>query len=293
VNPASLFLPVGGTGDELHVRHFVGARPASGAPILMIHGAVENGRIFYPGAGGGLAPFLAARGHDVYVADLRGRGQSRPRIGPGARHSQTDLIVGDLPALAGWVRARHPDARPAWITHSWGGVLALSCLARFPALASEVAGLVNFGTKRCVRAKTAERLLKIELIWKRAAPMVAHACGYLPARKLGWGSDDETVASLRQSIAWVRPGPWVDPEDGFDYGAALRTAKLPPILWLAADGDRALGHPDDVRRTMAEVGSPAQEFRLLRGFDHVSMVVGPRAAQAEFPRVAEWIGARV
>ena len=77
----------------------------------------------------------------------------------------------------------------------------------------------------------------------------------------------------------MNPGPWVDPGEGFDYGCVPRELKLPPILWIAATRDQALGHPDDVRRTMAEVGFPEQEVRLLPGLDHITMLTDPAAAK--------------
>ncbi len=59
----------------------------------MLHGAVENGKIFYSDSGRGLAPFLARRGFDVYVGDLRGRGESRPHISRSSRYGQTEAIM--------------------------------------------------------------------------------------------------------------------------------------------------------------------------------------------------------
>lgn len=44
-------------GDILTLQRFRGAE--SGPPVLMLHGAIENGRIFYSESGKGLAPYLA------------------------------------------------------------------------------------------------------------------------------------------------------------------------------------------------------------------------------------------
>ena len=64
----SLFTtPAQDSPERLHVRRFVGEGP----PILLLHGSVENGRIFYTDSGRGLASYLARNGHDVYVCDLR------------------------------------------------------------------------------------------------------------------------------------------------------------------------------------------------------------------------------
>ena len=54
----SLFIPCG--AHQLHVRHIQPRVAVHGEPILMVHGAIENGRIFYTESGKGLACFLDA-----------------------------------------------------------------------------------------------------------------------------------------------------------------------------------------------------------------------------------------
>lgn len=268
-----------------------------GAPVvLMLHGAVENGRIFHSRSGRGLAPYLAARGMDVSVLDLRGRGAGEPPIGRGSRHGQHESIVEEIPAASDWLQ-RHVGAGPQhWVAHSWGGVLMAATLARRAACRERVASLTLFGTKRCVRARNRARLLYIDIVWLRLVPLVTAICGYLPARRLGIGADSESRRSHAESAAWVRPGPWIDPTDGFDYGAALADAVLPPILAFAGSGDAALGHPDDVRDFLAECGRGRKDCRLLaraqghrRDYGHIDMLTAPEAVDDHFPAVVDWI----
>ena len=292
---SSHFVPAPG-GAELHLR-LIDPAETTRAPVLMLHGSVENGRVFYTPSGKGLGPFLARAGHPVYVADQRGRGESRPRVARGHRYGQTEAITEDLPALHRAVCDRHPGQRVHWLAHSWGGVLMLAALGRFPALRGEVASLCCFGSKRCVRVRNLRKLLLIDLYWLRLARLAALGFGYLPSRRLGLGSDDESRASLEQCCAWVRPGLWVDPADGFDYGAALALADdLPPAWYLAAANDPCLGHPDDVRAMMAEAGQADARFTLLgraggqrHDYDHVTMLTHPDAAKDHFPSVQRWL----
>jgi pimeloyl-ACP methyl ester carboxylesterase len=291
----SLFVRVGAR-DELHLRHIW--QSDGGPPVLMLHGSIENGRVFYSFSGKGLAPFLAGRGFDVYVADLRGRGESRPPIGPGSQYGQTEAITEDVPALADAIVARR-GARPQhWIAHSWGGVLMSSHLLRFPERIPLVASLVYFGAKRRVLVHNLARLWYIDLNWRLVGTLIVKALGYLPARRLGFGPDNETARSHAQSRAWVRDRPWVDPGDGFDYGAAARRAALPPIWYLAAVGDRCLGHPHDVRALAAESGVHehlvsvlSRKAGNLHDYDHVSMLVHQDAAVDHFPAVEKWLRA--
>jgi pimeloyl-ACP methyl ester carboxylesterase len=48
--------------------------------VLLLHGAISNGLQFYSIKGQGLAPYLASKGMNIFVADLRGRGLSTPSI---------------------------------------------------------------------------------------------------------------------------------------------------------------------------------------------------------------------
>ena len=77
IKEESLFIPLH-QNDRLHLKRFCGS--STGSVVFMLHGTVENGRIFYSRNGKGLAPFLASKGYDVFVADLRGRGESTPAI---------------------------------------------------------------------------------------------------------------------------------------------------------------------------------------------------------------------
>lgn len=283
-----------GDGSDLHIAHWAGDDGA--APVLMLHGAVENGRIFYSRSGRGLAPYLAARGFDVHVLDLRGRGSSRPPIGRGSRHGQYESIVEELPAAAAHVAAVAGQRPQHWVAHSWGGVLMAAMLARLPAWRAHVASLTFFGAKRAVRVHTRERWLYIDGVWFTLAPLLTALAGYLPARALRMGSDNETRRSHRDSAAWIRPVPWRDPRDGFDYAAALAGAELPPLLALAGASDRALGHPGDVADFVAECGRGTRRVELLaratgyaRDYGHVDMLTAREAVDDHFPLVADWM----
>ncbi|WP_341503099.1 alpha/beta hydrolase [Gallaecimonas sp. GXIMD4217] len=281
-------------GDHrLHLRH-MGPEDGSGPVVLMLHGAISNGKVFYSESGKGLGPFLAGRGFQVYVAELRGRGLSLPAIEAGHDYGQTDAIVAELPAMQAFIRERHPGQKVHWLAHSWGGVLMASCLARFPGLAEQVASLTFFGSKRCIRRWSWERLLKVELVWKRLGPYWVRKHGYLPARQLRIGADSETVESLLSSVAWVKPGPWVDPQDGFDYGAGAARVDWPRSWFIAGARDRVLGHPGDVADFRAEMGAagPITVLGRKQGFEkdfgHLDMLVGP-GLDGLFAQVADWL----
>ena len=293
IQEQSIPVPLPG-GDILNLQRFTGAAP--GPPVLMLHGAIENGRIFYSGSGKGLAPYLAKAGFDVYVADLRGRGRSTPAIDRASGFGQTEAITEDIPACIEKIRTLRGPIRQHWVAHSWGGVLLSSVLARFPEYTRLVDSLVYFGSKRTIRVWNIHRILQVELVWKRVCPLACRMFGYLPARQLRIGSDSETVRSYCQSAEWVKNDAWTDSADGFDYGATLKKLSLPPIWYLAAVNDHALGHPDDVRDFMESAGGQECRYTILsrtngnrHDYDHISMLTHPDAVLDHFPLVAEWL----
>ncbi|KJV32773.1 esterase [Aquitalea magnusonii] len=284
-------------GEQLYMRRI--SRAGKGEPVLLVHGVMANGRIFYSDKGRGLAPFLAAAGYDVFVADLRGRGRSTPKINAASRHGQTEIICRDLPALQAAIRSIKGDVAVHWMAHSWGGVHMSSCLLRHPRLCSQVASLVYFGSKRSIAVRNWRKWLEVDLVWNVLARWIIRAVGYLPAARLGLGADDETEKSHRQSKRWAQQRPWIDSDDGFDYGAAARHVSLPPALYFAAHNDPCRGHPDDVRRFQAESGPHLSRFRLLarstghwHDYDHVSLLTHPDAPADHFPLVLEWLAGR-
>ncbi|WP_211236899.1 alpha/beta fold hydrolase [Chitinimonas koreensis] len=291
---------IAGQPDRLHLRRIHAGLdgPGPGSPaVLMVHGAIANARTFYSERGKGLGPWLARRGYDVYVLDLRGRGASLPKIDRRARHGQTESIRDDLPAaLAEIVRLRGESVALHLVAHSWGGVLLSSMLARRPDWAVRVRSSVYLGSKRSIRVWNWRRLYEIELFWNRAANLWLRRDGYLPAARLGMGADDETAKSLRQSQRWVRERGWVDGDDGFDYAAALRQGGLPPTLYLVGGNDPVRGHERDVRRFAAESGPHPHAIRLLarrgglgRDYGHVDMLTHAQAEQEVYPLVLDWL----
>lgn len=281
-------------GYRLHLRRIY--CDPQGPPVFMLHGAVENGRIFYSESGRGLGPYLAAQGFDVYIADLRGRGKSTPAIDRTSTYGQTETITEEIPAFIEAIRERRGDVPQHWIGHSWGGVLLNAYLARFSTHRQLVKSMVFFGSKRTVRGFNREKLIKIILFWSMAAPLLTRICGYLPARQLKAGPDNETVKSHAHSMRWVKSTAWIDPDDGFDYGAAIHSIELPPVLYLAGLADYALGHPDDVRRFMDESGPNRARFELLsrctgyhHDYNHINMLTHPHAPKDHFPLVVEWL----
>lgn len=280
--------------QQLHLRYIAKA-DATGPAVFFMHGAVENGKIFYTHSNKGLAPFLARLGYRCYVADLAGRGESKPAIARGAAYGQTEAICAEIPAFIDKIIAHSGEFPRFWVAHSWGGVLFNSAFARFPEYIDKVSACAYFGSKRSLYNRHLGKFIKGNLIWYWLAPKYAQKHGYLPARQLKWGSDNETIKSHYQSMQWAKVLPWVDSDDGFDYGAALRDKSLPPILHIAGVKDKSLAQPIDIKKFMQESGLGLQELKIYgrshghhHDYGHIDMLTHPQAVRDQFQDVQAW-----
>ncbi|NRA24081.1 MAG: alpha/beta fold hydrolase [Oleispira sp.] len=280
---------------SLHLMHI--SQPGQGGiPILMIHGMVEDGRIFYHKSGKGLGSYMAKQGYAVYVADLRGMGLSTPKINAASTHGQTETIQQDIPALIRFVLDHSGHKQLHLMAHSWGGVYINSALLHQADLIPQVISSTFFGSKRTVRARTFERYLKINLIWNHLSLAASKRKGYLPAISYKLGSENESHKTHKQCVDWVRNDAWGDSDDGFDYGAAAQTTILPPTHHIAAIRDISMGHRFDVKAFMKESGPHKAEYTLLAkkhgnnlDYDHINMLTAPECVSDHFPTVFDWI----
>ncbi|MEH6566036.1 MAG: alpha/beta fold hydrolase [Halopseudomonas sp.] len=279
---------------ELELRCF--GSDHTGAVLLLVHGALEDGRIFHPREDQGLAGALAHAGHCAYVADLRGHGQSSPALLQAPEHmTQSLLIREDLPAMLAFVQERHPTQPVFCVGHGWGGVWLASALARQPALLERVRGLVHFGVRR--RQRHGSRLTRTTsaLFWQRLLPLLGRLQGVVPARAMAIGSADEGPAVHAANLAWMR-GEWRDLEDGFDYASAIDQLAWPPSLYVAGEADRQHGHIGDVRDFVRELGPHDAQILLLekgqgcsRRYGHNDLLRHPQAEVDHFPLVLAWL----
>lgn len=263
--------------------------------ILMIHGAVENGRIFYSKTGKGLAPFLCDNNSDVFVIDLPGRGESKPHSSEKFKHSQSQFINHDFLLILKAIENRAHKSVP-WhgVAHSWGGVIFAAALLRHQNF--KFNSLVFFGVKRRITIKTIRKYFYVDIFWKRIGSLLTKIYGYLPAKKWKLGSDDEPSDFAIQTMDWVEQKKWIDHADGFDYLAAAKKSALPPILSLTGEADHTLGHPQDVTLLMEELQQEngkivilGEHLGYLEDYNHIDILTHPNAVNDGYKLAIDWI----
>ena len=289
----SYYLPLANGIDTLHIRRIW--QQDQGVPVLMLHGAMGDGRIFYSSSGKGLAPWLARQGYDVFIPDFRGRGKSTPAIHRESDFGLKEMQEEDMPAVAAFIEKIKGPVRQHWMAHSWGGVTVFSYLAK-QLESTRIHSIVLFACKRRISVQNLKKFWMINFGWGFIGRLSVARHGYLDAKKLKFGSDNESRRSNWEMYTWARKKQWIDWYDGFDYSAALHALNLPPILSLTGKGDHYLGHRKDAQLLLEETGSDNYEFKVLsqangnlRDYGHVDILTAPEAEADHFPGVLDWL----
>ena len=286
----SIYFKVG--KHKVHLRRFY-TNP-DGESVLLLHGSMEDSKIFYSKSDKGLAPFLAWAGYDVYALDQRGRGASTPAVGKGDDFGLHEAITEDIPLAAERIKELKGEYPEHWMAHSWGGVLLLAAAVRFQELKPD--SMVFFSSKRNIWVKNMGRIIQIEIIWKLFFRLLVKIFGYLPHHPKIFGSADESAGFHRDTTTWIKARNWIDPKDGFDYDKAAAIADIPPTLYMTGADDVILGHPEDVLRFMKQANNPADHYLLLsrsngflHNYNHINIMTHPDAAQDHFQKVLIWM----
>jgi pimeloyl-ACP methyl ester carboxylesterase len=233
-----MFVGVAG-GSSLHVLAWSAsdsaAQPrADAAPFLLLHGLASTARSWEP-----VAQRLAAAGHRVFAADLRGHGLSdKPDDGYDLATFASDL--------ASLIEALELDG-PVLVGHSLGAFVILEAFARHPELGSLVRGIVLV-EGGLVEASTQFATLD-ECLARLAMPPVTGTPaprleGYFRHTYPEWS--DERMAGIMAGLEVRADGTvewWLTPARlqalarsmWEQDAAALCSGLTAPALWIVAD----------------------------------------------------------
>lgn len=260
-----------------------------------------------------LARYLARRGFETWVLELRGHG-----LGGSGDDSTFDLeATHDVTAALRAVLSTGPT-QAFFAGHSRGGLLPFAHLARLPqapfkalvALGSPFTFEHQPGVQRFV--DLVQPLLRFKVAPLSMMARAAIPIG-LPPEPIGKyllnrdNVDDGVIRQalrsvvadvphgvLKQFVRWVSTGRF-DGEDGFDYLAHLDAVKV-PVLLVAGVRD-FLAPPQSAHLAAKHLGGPVTELTvsLMSGFTydagHGDLVLARRAPDELFPRVAEFLEA--
>lgn len=256
------------------------------SPIVLVHGTYTDRTFWMTSDGFGLGPFLARRGFDVRIPELRGHGRS-PKGDGFERWTAEDHIRLDLPSVHETVIAEG-DGSPVWVGHSAGGLYLLGALARTWIDPDEVQAVAVFGTQ----ISEGEAYLKNRFVAgtvKAAIDLV----GRFPAPLLGMGPEVEPPGEMAELIGWKAEGRWTD-SSGRSYWDGLAELELPFRAYAGA-GDET-DPPVGCEQLFREVGSDRKSYQLLskdegfsRDYGHAEMIASRAASQDVWPDLLEWL----
>lgn len=299
-------------GATVALHHHAGRGP----PVLLVHGIASNHRFWDLDAEHSLARWLAARGFDPWLLDLRGHGNARLAI-DGAPQvtgwTVDDYARFDVPAAVGFVQAVTGSQRVAYVGHSMGGMVGSIYAATGGD--THLSALVLVGSPGTFEgddellslARTGFHLGGSSLIWLETGVFAGAAAklGPLTPGQLQYrvynpeNLDDDTERLLLQSIVspmtrgemqhfarMLESGRFESADGQRDWLAAMGTVQT-PVLGIAGSAD-PIGRPDWVR-TLAEATGGPSRFAEVAGYGHVDLGLGEKAADEVFPLVLDWL----
>jgi len=242
-------------------------------------------------SGSGLSRFLASRGWRTVAFDFRGHGDSGPAAASGASWTYDDLVQRDMPAVVACARARAKKHPLAVVGHSLGGHVALAALGLGLLDADAIVGVAANVWIESLEPSRARWAAKRAILG--AVLAVSRRRGYFPARALGLGSDDESLAYFTAFHRYAKTGVWGSDDGRLDYLAATGNVKV-PVLSIASEGDRLSCNPDCAERLFARCAGLRAFERVRRADDggrppsHMGLVTS-EAARSVWARAEAWM----
>jgi pimeloyl-ACP methyl ester carboxylesterase len=309
-------------GWDLALHHYRGAPAAAAVPPVILCPGYSCNRVFMDSDERySLARYLARRGFDTWVLELRGHGYSEP-VGE-RREDWTfdDLVRLDVPTAVSAVRALS-GRRPVWIGHSMGGILMYAALGTDTALQESVAGLVTLASPVAFPPLASPLLRGLgQLLVTLPVPERVPQRGVLVAlwSALSWapgmlevGMNPANVdraafgealrrcicsvprSLLRQLAEWSLTGELRSCDYRLDYRASLSDIHTPALI-IAGTVDR-LAAPQIVRVAFDRISSRQKQYRefgIRHGdradYGHVDLIFGRHAPEEVFSTIATWI----
>jgi pimeloyl-ACP methyl ester carboxylesterase len=307
-----------GDGATIGLHHHPGVGgEGGGAPVLLVHGVSSNHRFFDLDAEHGLGTWLAARGWDTWIVDLRGHGNARRDL-DGALQvsgwSVDDYGRYDVDTAVDYVRAVTGRPKVAYVGHSMGGMVAAIYTAWHGDDA--LSALVTLGTPASFDldepmvglAQAALAVGGFSLAWFETplfADLAAALGPWTPGRlqERLYNPDNlapattramlESVVSpmsrreMRHFSRMLRNERFESFDGTIDYRLGLAANDVPTLVF--AGGVDQVVREAHARSYYEAAGGPKQ-FVLAADYGHLDLGLGEAAPFDIFPAVAAWLG---
>lgn len=306
-------------GWTVHLRRHPGKQP-----VLFVHGMGANSHNFDLNERYSLVRFMAAKGYDCWVVELRGRGKSRRKHALKDDWNFEDFLHRDLRRTVAFIREQ--TGRPLhWVGHSMGGILGAAYVECHGG--QDVKSLTLFGTP--LAFEPFQWMLKLwgimvqvhrvlptmdqERWGRRVLPLVNRnrkALNFF-LRYLANPDNIETDCALEvfdklvtneaagivlQFSDWVRSGQIRTVDKSFSYTDNLGRIKI-PAFFISGVHDLMAPSKGTARQMKKLGGSRVKHLILSRkngfvtDYGHGDLILGKKAPEEVYPLVDDWITA--
>lgn len=318
-------------GWRLALYRYSTPRGSHRTPVILCHGMSSN-RWNMDGPGRtSMARYLARKGYDVWVVELRGAGRSmRPNWWNQKAYDWRfeDYVYHDAPAVLRVVLRETGAEKVHWVGHSMGGMIAYALLmgpvqtkiASAVTLASPTMSevghpMLDFGLPFRSLLRFAPSRVPIGLASRLGAPwaLLIHWLFQRPIAELGFhaGSldpaslralmflaiDDLPASLLREFARWYETKAMSDRYAMFDFTEHLERVSAP--LFIIAGGKDELTPARDLEYVYDHIASRDKAFRVIgkehgfaHDYSHADLVLGKHAPDDVYPLILEWLDAR-
>lgn len=294
-------------------------------PVLLVHGLGTTHRSMSLDDDVGLAQYLAdERGRDVWLLELRGRGESDV---PGEPWSFDDYYEHDVPEAVDYVLEQTGSEKLDWVGHSMGGMLFYACAGtgglddRFrhsvtagsPLVIEHhgvLAALSQLGRYFSWLLTSIRRSYLLPFFARFNAavfPLIPRKLSLFLFDKRNVKTENVRKAStvavsmmclvlLDDFSRWITTGEWRNRDGDVDYAEGVDDISTPTMV-IAGENDVLVPRPD-VETAYYQLGTPDEKKELLvageeDGFScdyaHADMMLSEPAAEELFPRIGDWL----
>ncbi len=329
IRPWSRFLP---KGPASHETHYLSARDGvrlavhrvrppgavAGPPVMLLHGLGANSHGWLMPQRS-LAHWLAERGWDVFVPELRGAGESGAA---GGRWDLDDYLDADLPAILDAVRDASGQSEVSWVGHSMGGLLLCCYAMRRPDHGIARGVCVGSALDYTVGRSGFARLLPLRPLLARLGRVPFGLTAHLVSPLLGRvrspleafnfhhaNVEPEVIRQIHaHAFGWIpvslllslattfEPGGLRSRDGKMRYLECATECRL-PLLLLSGSADVQCP-PEAVEETARRIGGNARVLHLGRAhgtqeeYGHFDLLVGRHAPEEVWPRIAAFLEGR-
>jgi pimeloyl-ACP methyl ester carboxylesterase len=297
--------------------------PASGPPVLLVHGISSNHRFFDLDAEHSMADWLADRGHDVWLLDLRGHGEARTHKDGRLQLTgwRVDDYAHDVAAAVDHVRACTGYETVSYVGHSMGGMVGSVYLGTYgdDALASVTyLGSPGTFTRDVPMVKLAQTGMAMG-----GATLVSFDTALLAAASADLGraririrlqerlynpenfTPDSIDAMLRAIVSplsrgemahfarMIRRERFTSWDGTIDWLERLGDVDIPAFL-VVGMADRVVAPHwveayEQAFGGLVELLRAGKESGFVADYGHLDLALGERADEEIFPRVEAWL----